>query len=118
MLYASLEGMAELTDEEMALLKAMDNFSAGGSDNPCQLKITIMGEDYKGNRRDTVYRFYQYTERKSYITIEALYEEDGFASDSNTAYSSFYVLRTYADKIIEDAKKMVAAEEIDAVTKY
>ena len=118
MLYASLEGMAELTDEEMALLKAMDNFSAGGSDNPCQLKITIMGEDYKGNRRDTVYRFYQYTERKSYITIEALYEEDGFASDSNTAYSSFYVLRTYADKIIEDAKKMVAAEEIDAITKY
>lgn len=118
MLYASLEGMAELSDEEMTRLKAMDDFSNGDSENPCQLKITIFGKDYKGNRKDTVYRFYQYTERKSYITIEELSEENGFASDSNKAYSSFYVLRTYADKIIEDAKRMVAGQEIDAVTKY
>ncbi len=118
MLYASLEGMAEISDEEMAALKSLDNFSSDTEGNPCQLKITIYGRDFKGNRRDTVYRFYQYTERKSYITIEAISEDDGFASDSASAFSKFYVLRTYADKIIEDAKKMANGEEIDAVTKY
>ena len=118
MLYASLEGMVDLTDEEMAELKKLDNFTKFDENNPCQLKITIMGRDYKGNRRDTVYRFYQYTERKSYITIEAIYEDEGYASDSTSAFSKFYVLRTYADKIIEDAKRMANAEEIDAITKY
>lgn len=118
MLYASLEGMAEISEEEMNALKSLDDFSKDTDNNPCQLKITIYGRDFKGNRRDTVYRFYQYTERKSYITIEAISEENGFASDSASAFSKFYVLRTYADKMIEDAKRMANGEEIDAITKY
>ena len=118
MLYASLEGMAELDETEKANLREMDNFSDRDPDNPCQLKITIYGQDLYGNRRDTVYRFYQYTERKSYITIEAVSYEDGFASDSKIAYGNFYVLRSFADKIIEDAKRIENAQEVTAVTKY
>ena len=76
LLYASLEGMAELSDEEMSALAALDNFSTESDDNPCQLKITILVEDFKENERNTVYRFYRYTERKSYLTIEALDSSD------------------------------------------
>jgi hypothetical protein len=43
--------------------------------------------------------------------------ENGESSSEN-GYGSFYVLRSFADKIIEDAKRMINEEEIDAVTKY
>lgn len=118
LLYASLEGMAELTDEEKATLAALDDFSSDDPNNPCQLKITVLADDFRGNRRDVVYRFYQYTERKSYLTIESLSSPDTSTSDSTCGYGSFYVIRTFADKIIEDAKKVVNAEEVVAVTKY
>ncbi|MBQ8409048.1 MAG: hypothetical protein IJY39_09315 [Clostridia bacterium] len=118
MLYASFEGMAELSDEEKAAFRQLDNFTSDDADNPCQLKITILGYDLYGNRRDTVYRFYQYTERKSYITVEALSTPDPSTSDSTKAYGNFYVLRTFADKIIEDAKRILNAEEVTAVSKY
>lgn len=118
MLYASLEGTADLSEEEKAALRQLDDFSSANGDSVCQLKITILGQDLHGNRRDTVYRFYQYTERKSYITIESISYEDGYVSSSEKAYGNFYVLRTYVDKIIEDAKRIVDAEEVTAVTKY
>ena len=51
-------------------------------------------------------------------TIEALDSSDTSSSNSTHGYGSFYVLRTFADKIIEDAKKVVAAEEVTAITKY
>ena len=114
MLYASLEGMAELSEEEKAALKQYDSFDTG--ENACQLKITVKGCDFYGNRRDVVYRFYQFTERKSYITIEVL-GENGESSPEN-GYGSFYVLRSFADKLIEDAKRMVNGEEIDSTSKY
>ena len=118
LLYASFEGMADLTEEEKEALRQLDDFSSDDPDNPCQLKITVYGYDLYGNRRDTVYRFYQYTERKSYITVEALNGPDSSSSESTIAYGNFYVLRTYADKLIEDAKRMANGQEIDSVTKY
>ena len=118
MLYASLEGMAELSEEEKAARRQLDDFTSDAEDNPCQLKVTILGYDLYGNRRDTVYRFYQYTERKSYITIEALHTPDPSTSDSTKAYGNFYVLRTFADKLIEDAKRIANAQEVTAVSKY
>lgn len=118
MLYASLEGMADISEEEKAALRALDDFSSTDPNIACQLKITILGKDLYGNRRDTVYRFYQYTERKSYITIESISFENGYESSSEKAYGNFYVLRTYVDKIIEDAKRIVNAEEVTAITKY
>lgn len=118
LLYASFEGMADLSEEEKEAFRQLDDFDSDAADNPCQLKITVYGYDLHGNRRDTVYRFYQYTERKSYITIEALNGPDSSGSDSKIAYGNFYVLRSFADKIIEDAKRMANAEEVDSVTKY
>lgn len=113
-LYASLEGMAELSEDEKIELKKHDDFDTG--ENACQLKITVLGCDFYGNRRDIVYRFYQYTERKSYITIEVLGEDGN--SNSENGYGNFYVLRSFADKIIEDAKRMVNGQEIDSTSKY
>ncbi len=115
-LYASFEGMAEISEEQKAEFRLHDDFSTG--ENGCQLKITVKAVDAYGNRRDITCRIYQYSERKSYITIEALSSSDGFASDSSNAYGNFYVLRSFADKIIEDAKRMINAEEIDSATKY
>ncbi len=116
-LYASLEGMADLTEEQKAAFRQLDDFTVDSPDNPCQLKITILGRDLHGNQRNAVYRFYQYTERKSYITVELL-SSPSAPSSSTTAYGNFYVLRSFADKIIEDARKIVNAEEVTAVTKY
>jgi len=114
LLYASLEGMAELSEEEMAAFRALD-------DSKCQAVITIYGKDLYGNERNTVYRFYQYTERKSYITIESIsYDEESgeYVSDSEKAYGSFYVLRSYIDKIIADAQRVLDGKEVTSVSKY
>lgn len=115
-LYASFEGMADLSEEQKAEFRLHDDFSTG--ENGCQLKITVKASDAYGNRYDVVYRLYQYSERRSYITIEAISPENGFDSSSTNAYGNFFVLRSFADKIIEDAKRMVNAEEIDSATKY
>ena len=117
LLYASIEGMAEIGEDEKAAFRALDDFSEAYAENPCQLKITIMAEDIYGNRRDTVYRFYRYSERKSYITVEALSSPDA-ESDSEKGYGNFYVLQSFVDKIIEDAKRMYEGEEVTSVTKY
>ena len=116
LLYATFEGMADLSDEEKAELRLHDDFSTG--ENNCQLKITVKIADTYGNRHDIVCRIYQYTERKSYITIESISPENGFASSSENGYGNFYVLRSFSDKIIEDAKRMLSGEEIDSTTKY
>lgn len=118
MLYASFEGMAELTEEEKNALKALDDFSSNDPNNPCQLKITFNAVDFYGDRYDVVFRFYQYTERKSYITIEKLEYENGEVSSSTKGYGNFCVLRPFVDKMIEDAWRVVNAQEVTAVTKY
>ena len=118
LLYASLEGMAELTDQEKSALKELDDFNTESAENPCQLKITIYAEDFFGTRRDTVYRIYQYTERKSYITIESVSPDDNYESSSREAYGNFYILRSFADKIIEDAKKVINEQEVVSTAKY
>ena len=116
LLYASLEGIADLTDEEMQAFREMDNFTEGGANNPCILKITILAKDLYGNERNVVYRFYQYSERRAYITIEIL-DGDG-ESNSNEAYGSFYVLSSFAQKIISDAQRLIDGVEISSTSKY
>ena len=118
LLYASLEGMSDLSDEEMATLRELDDFSSTDPNNPCQLKITIYCKDNSGNERNLVYRFYRYTERKSYITIEVLDEADSSNSDSTKGYGNFYVLGSFIDKIISDAQKVVNGEEVVSTSKY
>lgn len=116
LLVASFEGMAELSDEDKAALSKLDDFSLDAENNPCELKITVLTTDLKGNTRDVVYRFYRISERKSYITVEVL-DEDG-QSSSDKAYGSFYVLHSFVQKIIEDAERVVGGEIVDATSKY
>lgn len=115
-LYASFEGMADISEEQKAEFRLHDDFKTG--ENACQLKITVKASDVYGNRYDVVYRLYQYSERRSYITVEVIYPENGFASSSENGYGNFFVLRSFADKIIEDAKRMINEKEIDSATKY
>ena len=83
LLYASLEGMADISEEEMSALRALSDsgFSEEDPNNPCLLKLTIYSKDNSGNERNLVYRFYKISERKSYITIESL----NGASDKNSS---------------------------------
>ncbi len=115
-LYASYDGMADLSESEKAEFRLHDDFKTG--ENSCQLKITVKACDLYGNKYDVVFRLYQYSERRSYITVEALSEENGYASSSENGYGNFFVLRSFADKIIEDTKRMINKQEIDSATKY
>lgn len=118
LIYANLEGMADLTDEQMQAFMQMDDFTNTDKNNPCKLKITVLGKDLYGNERYIVYRFYRYSERKAYITVEVLDSADTSKSDSTKAYGSFYVLSSFADKIISDAEKLLSGTEITATSKY
>ena len=118
MLQASIEGMSELTEEEKAALRELDDFASDDPSNPCQLKITIHAKDYYGNAHDVVYRFYQYSERKSYLTVEKISVEDGYKSVSTEAYGNFYVSKTFTDMIINNSYKVVNQIEVDSTGKY
>ena len=104
LLTASMEGNAELTEEEMTAFRETP-------DGECYLKITIHADDGKGTSADLVYRFYRYTERKAYFTVEVL---DGVSDTGNPerAQGTFYVLRSFCDKVIADAYRFIEGTEI------
>lgn len=109
LLTASVEGEADLTEEEMAALRATP-------DEDCQLKLTILLDDGQGETRYAVYRFYQITERKSYMTIELLDSPDSEGNSQN-GQGIFYVSRTFCDKLISDAYRFIEGVEIDVDSK-
>ena len=108
-LYASLEGLAgnDLTPEQMQAYR-----DAG--DEGCQLKITIHAVDQatlrnpdnwdENNRLDVVMRFYQYSERRSFMTINGEGE--------------FYMLSSFVEKLMADANRVLNEELIDSTSKY
>ena len=116
-LYGSFEGMCDLSEEEMAALRELDDFSDTDPNNPCIMKMTVFAKDPKGNEKYLVFRFYRISERKAYVTVEAL---DSPTAESNpeNAYGSFYVLKSYVDKIISDANKVLDGTEVTAISKY
>ena len=116
LLTASFEGIADLDEEEKEALRAQDDFVSGGENGACVLKITIKATDYKGNVRNVVYRFYRYSERRAYITVEML-DESG-ESSSEKAYGNFCVLYSFVQKVINDAEKVVNGEAIYSTQKY
>lgn len=93
LLYASYEGQSNLMDDEMKMYQNM-------SDSECQLILTVHTE----SGRELKYRTYQYSERRSYVTLNGTGE--------------FYILRTMADKIIADAKRVQSGEAISSTGKY
>ncbi len=104
MLTASMEGNADLTDEQMANFRATP-------DEACFLKMTVHADDGKGNTMYTVYRFYRYTERKAYLTIETLDATTDLGTPTE-AQGTFYVLYSFCDKLIADANRFLNGEEI------
>ena len=104
LLTASMEGVAELSEEEMAAFRETP-------DEDCYLKITIHADDDKGETADLVYRFYRYTERKAYMTVEVLKNESDTGSPAR-GQGVFYVLRSFCDKLIADAYRFIEGTEI------
>jgi uncharacterized repeat protein (TIGR02543 family) len=109
LLTASMEGNAELTPEEMEAFRETP-------DGDCYLKITIHADDGKGATADLVYRFYRYTERKAYFTVEVLDSASASGAPQN-AQGTFYVLRSFCDKLVADAHRFMNGEEITVNSK-
>ena len=148
LLTASLGGVADLSEEERAALRATP-------DTDCQLCLKVVLNDHytsvakqkyikavsaaieKGVNPNTdaaviaaaaavdsavdskinlVYRFYQISERRSYMTIEVLPEPDSPSSPEN-GQGIFYVQRSFCDKIVADAARLADHVEIDPDSK-
>lgn len=110
LLYASIGGLTDqghvkLTEEEMAALRA--------DESKCQLVLTLEAEDIatvtnpdnftKNNQKTLVYRFYRYSEGKSYLTINGEGE--------------FFVDAAFVEKLISDARRVEVGEPVDATSK-
>lgn len=109
MLTASMEGVADLTEEEIQAFR-------NTKDSDCQLKLTILLDDGKGNTQNLVYRFYQYTERRSFMTVEVLKKPDS-PSTPAAGQGKFYVLRSFCDKMVADAARFIDQIEISPDSK-
>ena len=114
LLSASFEGLADLDEAQKREFMSMDDFTSGENE-ACTLKITLKASDFLGNEREVVYRFYRYSERRAYITVETL---DGSESSSENAYGNFDVLYSFVRKVIEDAEKVVNGEPVYSSEKY
>ena len=104
LLTASMEGNAELTPEEMAAFRETP-------DGDCLLKLTILADDGKGSTANICYRFYRYTERKAYFTVEVL-DSTSDTGNPTEAQGVFYVLRSFCDKLVADAYRFMEGTEI------
>lgn len=109
LLYASVEGESDLTEEQMAAFRATP-------DDECQLKLTITAEDPDGTTRYTIYRFYRYTNLKSYMTVELVDSPDD-AGDPQNGQGNFFVLSTFVEKLIADAERIVNGQEVISTSK-
>ena len=104
LLTASMEGNAELSEEEMAAFRETP-------DEDCYLKITVHADDGKGETAYLVYRFYRYTERKAYFTVEVL-KNTADAGNPEKGQGTFYVLSSFCDKLVADAYRFMERTEI------
>ncbi len=104
LLSASMEGQVDLTEEEMTALR-------NSPEEECVLKVTAIMDDGKGEHKYAIYRFYRYTERKAYMTVEILDTPDA-AGDPTRGQGSFYVLSSFCDKLIADAYRFMNKQEV------
>lgn len=100
------DGPIALSEEQMAAFRAMD-------DSECQLVLTIHAEDMatiynskyhdKNNTSTLTYRFYRYSEGRSYLTINGEGE--------------FFVDASFVEKLIADAQRLEEGVLIDSTSK-
>ncbi len=93
LLYSSYEGECGLSEAEMAAYRSKD-------DSEADVILTI----HTSGGRELCYRFFRYSERRSYIELNGEGE--------------FYTLKTVADKILADAKRVQSGEPITSTDKY
>jgi len=92
-LWATYEGVCDIPEEQKDAFKASD-------DSNCQVKITVNTK----TGETLVYRTYQYSERRSYITVNG--EGD------------FFILRSFVDKLIDTAHLVFDNVYVEADSKY
>ena len=100
------DGIFKLTEEEMAALRDKD-------DSECQLIIKLSAEDYASitnpnyhpvnNKADMVFRFYRYSDGRSYMTINGEGE--------------FWVDASFVEKLIADTGRLEDGILIDSSSK-
>jgi len=91
LIYTNYEGDLELTKEEEEALLANDS----------KLMLTIR---YTTAGRDYEFKFYRYSERKAYVTLNGV--------------GGRYVISTQVEKLISDAQKVLTGETINVESKY
>lgn len=127
LMYATLEGSADLGEADEALRDRILEAIRTGDESACQLVLRIGCEDvastndyfYDENHKFTyVFRFYQYTKGKSYITVQIL-DENGeeVASPESDESFRFYVRSAFVEKLIADAKRVMRGEAVVAESK-
>lgn len=90
LIYTSYEGMSDLSEEDAKALVA----------NEDNLILTFR---YVTNGRDVEYKFYRYSERKAYVTVNGI--------------GGRYILASHAEKIVSDAYKVINGGTIDPESK-
>ena len=85
-------------------------------DGECILKLTASLADYKGTTEYLVFRFYRYTERRAYMTVEVLDSPDA-PSSAERGQGRFYVLQSFCDKLVADANRVLIGEEVISSSK-
>ena len=104
LLYASKqgsvhEGVNGLTEEDVAeILKTPDNYDV-------RIRIETSYKNSKGEQTVYDYRYYHYSERQSMITV-------------NGGDGEFRVLRTFTDKMVADAGRVLSGDPVKATDKY
>ena len=108
--WASIEGVADLTEEEMADFRSR-------LDSDCLLILRASLDDGFGGTREMVIRFYDdYSERLCYMTVELLDSPDA-PSDGTAAEGRFCVSKSFCKKLIADAKRAASGELVTVDSK-
>ena len=104
MLYASKQGSVHdgvngLTEAEVAeILKTPDDYDV-------RIRVETSYKDKEGKQTVYEYRYYHYSERQSMITV-------------NSGDGEFRVLRSFTDKMVADAGRVISGEPMKATDKY
>ncbi len=135
LLWFSLEGDFDEAEFEKTHGMSVKDYIAQG-DDVCDAKISFYAEDMAATLNDYTYtnesgeevklytenneltvvlRFYRYTDRKAFLTIEIVdeFDENGDpVSDPTKATGAFYVLSSYLGTLLEDIELVLAQQPV------
>ena len=97
-MYATYEGICEIPEEDK------EAFVASGKGDVRVTFTTKLSPDENGSCLEYVYDTYQYSERRSYITLNGK--------------GDFFVMRTFIDKIVDSSKQLFNNVMVDSSDRY